>query len=168
MRAFRAVVVGSSVLGFLVLFPWLGNASVGAQEMAPRGVSVSLLGSPGPVLGITSAVVLDGPGAPVPASGPRRGRGALIGGGIGLVVGGVLGGLTSGSDDDGAGGSLVDAAATAEGVALGAVFGAVVGAVLGATVFAPDGSDGNASDAALSLQTWASDGRLGVRGSLAR
>jgi len=66
-------------------------------------------------------------------------RGALWGGGIGLVAGSLLGGLTVGSadGDDGFGGSLAEASATGEAVVLGALVGAVIGAVLGSTAFAP-------------------------------
>ena len=71
-------------------------------------------------------------------TGRNRTRGALWGGGIGLVAGGILGGVTVGSDDeDGFGGSLVESAATGEAVILGAVVGAGIGALLGATLFAP-------------------------------
>jgi hypothetical protein len=68
-----------------------------------------------------------------------RARGALWGGGIGLVGGALLGGLTaqSGDEGDGLGDTLAESAATGEAVVLGAVLGAGIGAVLGATVFAP-------------------------------
>lgn len=71
--------------------------------------------------------------------GPDRARGALWGGGIGLVAGALLGGLTaqSGDEGDGLGGTLVESAATGEAVVFGAVLGAGIGALLGATVFAP-------------------------------
>lgn len=85
--------------------------------------------------------------------GRRRARGALIGGGIGLVAGGILGGLTVTSDDggDGFGGSLAEGAATAEAVMLGAVVGAGLGAILGATVFAPKVRTSGTSDGALAV-----------------
>lgn len=84
----------------------------------------------------------EGPVGPVPQAGPARGRGALWGGGIGLVAGGLLGALSVSSDesDGDFGGSLVESSATGEAVVLGALVGAGIGAVLGATVFAPSPS----------------------------
>jgi hypothetical protein len=88
-------------------------------------------------------VVHFSPGGGVEQSDERgdrdRLRGALWGGGIGLVAGGLLGGLTveSSNGDDGFGGSLVESSATGEAVILGALVGAAIGAVLGSTVFAP-------------------------------
>ena len=99
--------------------------------------------TPLPVVGgmyHAGAGVAEDPPNPLQGERPRRARvrGALIGGGIGLVAGGVLGGLSVSSDaDEGFGGSLVESAATAEAVMLGAVVGAGVGVILGATVFAP-------------------------------
>lgn len=78
-------------------------------------------------------------GAPAPQreTGRNRTKGALWGGGIGLVAGGILGGLSVQSDNDAPGASLVESAATGPAVVLGALFGAGIGALLGATVFAP-------------------------------
>lgn len=88
-----------------------------------------------------SAVTVSQPSLDTPATPQEAGRnrlkGALWGGGIGLVAGGILGGLSVQSDDDDPGSSLVDAAATGPAVVLGALVGAGVGALLGATVFAP-------------------------------
>lgn len=81
-----------------------------------------------------------------------RTRGALWGGGIGLVGGGLLGGLTVGSDDEsGLGGSLTESAATGEAVLFGAVVGAGIGALLGATIFAPAHSSGVVDGGGMSL-----------------
>ncbi len=76
------------------------------------------------------------------AVGRKRGKGALVGGALGLVAGAILGGATSGGcagdcdDPYGVGGSLLEGAAAAEGVVLGALVLGTVGAVAGA-VFAP-------------------------------
>jgi len=76
--------------------------------------------------------------APPQQVGRNRTRGALWGGGIGLVAGGLWGGLTVGSGTEGGfGGSLTESAATGEAVLLGALVGAGMGALLGATIFAP-------------------------------
>lgn len=84
---------------------------------------------------------------------PDRTRGALWGGGIGLVAGGLLGGLTVESDEGGDfGGSLVEGAATGEAVVLGALTGAVIGALLGATLFAPSKARRGGSDPGRALQ----------------
>lgn len=85
----------------------------------------------------------------------NRSRGALWGGGIGLVAGGVLGGLFVSSDeDDGFGDSLVEGAATGEAVLLGALVGGALGAVLGATVFAPSHAGAVDADSASGFSVW--------------
>lgn len=164
MSVLRLVAVGSVVLGSLVV-----GSSLVAQEVTPRAGFVGMTSPSWSAFPTTAALVTDESGAPPQASGPRRARGALIGGGIGLVAGGLLGGLTvEGDGDDGFGGGLAESAATAEAVVLGAVFGAAIGAVLGATVFAPDRPDRRETESALSLRAWSAAGRLSVAGSLAR
>ena len=79
------------------------------------------------------------------AAGRRRGKAALIGGGIGLVAGVLLGGLTSGDcvgdcadPYNVGGGDLAEANATAEGALLGGLVLGGIGAAVGALFFAPE------------------------------
>lgn len=79
------------------------------------------------------------------AAGRKRGKAALIGGGIGLVAGVLLGGLTSGDcvgdcadPYNVGGGDLAEANATAEGALLGGLVLGGIGAAVGALFFAPE------------------------------
>ncbi len=109
-----------------------------AQSTQPDGGGAGVF-TLRPLIGSALLDVLTAPREEPQHVGRDRTRGALWGGGIGLVAGGLLSGLSVGSDDenDGFGGSLVGSAATGEAVILGAVLGAGIGALLGATVFAP-------------------------------
>ena len=113
----------------------LGPSRVEAQ-LTPQRWGVGGLSFQAP--GAWAAAALDRGPTPPQEVGRNRTRGALWGGGIGLVAGGLLGGLTVGLDDeDGFGGSVTESAATGEAVLLGAVVGAGIGALLGSTIFAP-------------------------------
>lgn len=90
--------------------------------------------------------------APPQQVGRNRTRGAMWGGGIGLVAGGLVGGLSADADDGGGfDGSLTESAATGEAVLLGAVVGAGIGALLGATILAPSHRSTSADGDALRL-----------------
>lgn len=122
---------------------------VGAQSAIPSSAEADFALDATRISGF--AHLGSGPAAPQQV-GHNRTRGALWGGGIGLVAGGLLGGLTVGSDDEGDfGGSLTESAATGEAVLLGAVVGAGIGALLGATIFAPAHSQGSADGSGMSL-----------------
>lgn len=116
------------------------SAQTGPVEPALAGVApLPALRAPLPDAGAApwlASAIGSGGTAVAPRQEVRRDRrkGALWGGGIGLVAGGLLGGLTVESDD---GDGLVESAATGEAVVLGALVGAGLGALLGATVFAP-------------------------------
>lgn len=87
----------------------------------------------------------DLPPAGQESPGKNRKKGALWGGGIGLVAGGVLAGLSVESEEEGPLGEIVEAAVTPAAVLVGAVLGAGIGALLGATVFAPSHSPASGS-----------------------
>jgi hypothetical protein len=137
-------------------------AAVAAQ---PTASASSVLASPPRSSIALEFVDASGPWTqPVGDVARNRTRGAVWGGGIGLLAGGLLGGLTVQSDDegDGFGGSPLEGAATGEAVILGAVVGAGIGALLGATVFAPARRD------ALLVQPTRSGLVLGARVGLGR
>ena len=128
----------------LLASPFLLGASIVA--LASPGVAQShpLLASVGVAPGLTPAFLaqpaLQGPLQESP--GKTRRKGALWGGGIGLVAVGLLAGLSVDAEEEGAFGELVEAAVTPAAVLAGAVLGAGIGALLGATVFAPSHSPG--------------------------
>jgi hypothetical protein len=128
-RTFRALAIFATASA-------IGYSGAAAQSPEPH-VIVGALG----LRPVAGSEFQDTPSAwrePLQAVGRNRSRGALWGGGIGLVAGGLLGGLTATSADEGDfGSSLAESAITGEAVLLGAVVGAGIGALLGATVFAP-------------------------------
>lgn len=141
------VCLGVAVLAVALI---AGPFRVAAQSATPG----SLHGSPALRTTWASEASLPDiwPAAPPQQVGSDRTRGALWGGGIGLVGGGLLGGLTVGSDDEGGvGGSLTESAATGEAVLLGAMVGAGIGALLGATIFAPAHPPGAPDGGGMSL-----------------
>ncbi len=75
-------------------------------------------------------------------NGKNRGKGALIGAGVGILVGGILAPLTTRSESCDcvtvAGSSLAEASITGEAVLLGALVGGSMGGLLGAFVLAPN------------------------------
>jgi hypothetical protein len=156
------------------IFLWLAVSTIASMVGSPGAAAQSLhpdftAGAVG-LQPLAAAEVHDarpiGQAAPQQA-GPDRIRGALWGGGIGLVAGGLLGGLTAGSDDDGGfGDSLVESAATGEAVLLGAVGGAVIGALLGATVFAPSHRSASHPAGAMRLSVHPMGAVIGVSGEV--
>lgn len=70
-------------------------------------------------------------------NGKNRGKGALIGAGIGVLVGGILAPLTSHSESCDCDASLTEASTTGEAVLLGALVGGSIGGLVGAFVLAP-------------------------------
>lgn len=93
-----------------------------------------------------TAALGDPPAPPQESPGKNRTKGALWGGGIGLVAGGLLAALTIQTDEGGAVGDVVEDALTPVAVVMGAVGGAAIGALLGATVFAPSRDAPRTSD----------------------
>ena len=154
-----------SVFGIVFLGSAACVAAQGSESLLKRGPG----GIDPPHVGFAAASALrDGAIRLQDAEGPRRGRGALWGAGIGLVAGGLLGGLTVGSDED-VGGSLVESAATGEAVLLGAALGGAVGALLGATVFAPGGEapDSDRAAPSVAIRPWLSPERVGLAARVA-
>jgi len=109
------------------------------QQMGPQGLTLLRSKDTPFTIPVQSIQALE------VAAGRKRGKAALIGGGIGLVAGVILGGLTSGDcvgdcDDpyNVGGGGLAEANATAEGAMLGGLALGGIGAAVGALFFAPE------------------------------
>jgi hypothetical protein len=107
--------------------------------LGPRGLSLLDSSEGEYTIPVSSLRVLE------MSAGPNRKKGALIGGGVGLVAGLLLGAATSGDcygacdDPYGVGGDdLVEATATGLGALLGGVILGAVGVGAGATFFAPE------------------------------
>lgn len=107
--------------------------------LGPRGLSLLDSSEGENTIPISSLRVLE------ISAGPNRKKGALIGGGVGLVAGMLLGAATSGDcygacdDPYGVGGDdLVEATATGLGAIMGGVIFGGIGAGAGAFFFAPE------------------------------
>lgn len=142
----------------LVLVSALASAAVPASGQ--ESLQFAVTGVP-PGFRPVGAALMEPHPPPQQSPGKNRAKGALWGGGIGLVSGGLLAALTIRSDEGGAVGDFVEDALTPAAVVAGALGGAAIGALLGATIFAPSRDASGASS--LVLAPGRSTVRAGVR-----